>query len=196
MTIGQTRQFTGKVDHFDMAQLPKLRQTLDDLGKKTLGVDQTTLWQYSVERNTNCPELFFYHTPPITTATIDNRIIFLGTNSQVREAVLFFAEYQGKSSADHPKLSFCSQVGEFWASFYGKANFLDALEGVTIPGAIVASGQMRNYNYMGGETITVTKRLQEIADDWGIPLYVCVKEADFMPLKSSEHPLRRLLSPG
>jgi len=65
---------------------------------------------------------------------------------------------------------YCSQMGDFWGTFFDRNDFLDGVEGRTVPRRLVATGEMRNYSYAGGETGDVAERLAEIAKKWRIPI--------------------------
>lgn len=69
-----------------------------------------------------------------------------------------------------PDYRYCSQVGSFWGEFFGDS-FLDRLDENSVPRAIVATGFMRNYNCIGGETLEVMSRLKRVAHEWRIPIY-------------------------
>ena len=69
-----------------------------------------------------------------------------------------------------PKYDFCGRVGSFWPIFFDEEYFLDNLEKISIPRAIIGTGFMRNYDACGGETRFVGDRLEKIAQEWDIPI--------------------------
>lgn len=70
-----------------------------------------------------------------------------------------------------PEYVFSATVGSFWQSFFGEDNFLDHKEKVSIPMAIIGTGKMRHYDdRLGGTTLDVQERLEEIALAWTIPI--------------------------
>ena len=71
-----------------------------------------------------------------------------------------------------PEFSFSGRVASFWENFFGQDDFLDSLDKVSVPRAIIGTGKMRNYNKYGGETLFVDDRLKEISNAWGIPIQI------------------------
>ena len=71
-----------------------------------------------------------------------------------------------------PEYVFSSRVGSFWEDFFGEKDFLDNLDKISIPSAIITTGYMRNRNKYGGQTLNVKERLKEIASAWDIPLKI------------------------
>lgn len=69
-----------------------------------------------------------------------------------------------------PKYVFSACVGSFWEQFFGEDKFLDNIDRINVPRAIIGTGSMRNYNAYGGETMDVRERLEEIASAWNIPI--------------------------
>jgi hypothetical protein len=146
-------------------------------------ITKTLLWHWNVEKS-DFPETFFYSTPLIGEASESNRILIAGTNAELRYMQNTFRDleiYQrvveelGKESSEYPgsvnpKIALCTRVGMFWESFFGEKDFLDNLDKISVPAAIIGTGNMRNYNIYGGETVEVRKRLEKIASEWGIPI--------------------------
>ncbi len=71
-----------------------------------------------------------------------------------------------------PEYIFSARVGSFWEQFFCQDNFLDNIDKISVPLAIIGTGFMRNYNQYGGETMDVKGRLEEIASAWDIPIQI------------------------
>lgn len=129
-------------------------------------VNVTAEWYYSILPPTApcyTPEDFFHATPPVTPIGIDNsRVLLCCTKSQ---AGIIGAE---PPAARGDRVVLCCNAGVFWESFFDEEAFFD--RPVSIPRLILATGQMRNYGYLGGETLQVQNRLEEIAEKFGVPL--------------------------
>lgn len=69
-----------------------------------------------------------------------------------------------------PEYVFSGRVASFWQQFFGEECFLDNLDKISVPVAIIGTGYMRNYNAIGGETMNVRKRLEGLASAWDIPI--------------------------
>ena len=67
----------------------------------------------------------------------------------------------------NPQITYCSEVGSFWAKFYGCYDFIEN-KGSSRPSLILATGEMRNHSYIGGETMPVEKALRHFADLHGV----------------------------
>jgi len=147
------------------------------------------------------PRVWFYGDPPISHARLSNRILFTGTSSQLRHLCKSMIEAGYKRVSNKVQIGngpgsdvmlsmfqailahinipdvenfhseFCSHVGDFWSQFFDQDKFMDNIDQVSIPCIIVGTGSMRNYNYIGGETLCVRNRLIEIANMWQIPCY-------------------------
>jgi len=126
------------------------------------------------------PEMFFYNTPPVGNVSLDDRVLVTGTNAEVSSlgSSIDEREFSGGYFKNlNPRLldelrtspiSYCSRVGSFWEGFFGSKDFLDVK--VTVPKLVVATGDMRNYNFLGGETLDVRDRLKDIACRFGTKL--------------------------
>jgi ABC-type uncharacterized transport system ATPase subunit len=69
-----------------------------------------------------------------------------------------------------PQYIFSARVGSFWEKFFGNEQFLDVP--ASIPIAIIGTGNMRNHNQYGGQTLNVQERLEKIAETWNIPIQI------------------------
>jgi hypothetical protein len=166
--------FTGEC--FPIDESPDTKNALANLmltsnqGKSDI-VDRTTLWQYSVERNTDSMSLLFYRTPPVLEAVKADRLLFVGTRDDL---VFELSDLYRTISASEPstKLSVCTTAANFWRSFFDRDNFLDSQETSTIPKGIISTGKIRNSVLGCNETLKVADRLERIASSWGIPLRI------------------------
>ncbi len=120
------------------------------------------------------PADYFYHIPRVWgRSTRDpNRVLFCGTSvqcQQVDEAKLIeLARHRGILN---PVITYNSQVGSFWSRFYGCDNYVEN-KARTIPALMIATGLMRNYNYLGGETMEVDDALSHFAALNRVPFVV------------------------
>lgn len=73
---------------------------------------------------------------------------------------------------EQPEYVFSGSIIPFWEKFFNENHFLDNPNKISVPTAIIGTGRMRNYNRFGGETLDVTKRLEQIAKDWDIPIQI------------------------
>lgn len=146
-----------------------LLQLMQNLGVKETSIDSTTLWQYSVERNTDSLSLLFFTSPPVFEAVKAERVLFVGTRSDLTNEL---GELYRTISSSEPatKLNTCTMASNFWARFFDCDNFLDQQTSLTIPKAIISTGKIRNEVRGCNETLDAVARLEEIARNWGIPL--------------------------
>ncbi len=180
----------------------RIQKRLDSMGKYDVPISETMIWQEWV----GGPNSFWYATPEITTASRSDRILFAGTNVDIRnfsslieeglpEQTLeetqreIFRLYRGKgrelsteqikrisavfnSLRDEKHLHYISDSGLFWETFFDTKDFIDDAEHRTIPKRMIATENMRAYNYPGGEGMYVEtyKRFRELKKQWTIPL--------------------------
>jgi hypothetical protein len=104
-------------------------------------------------------------TPKRSLAAIETSAMQHGSELSITESAL--AQY-----GVAPQYTFSATVGSFWKQFFGIENFLDNMDKITLPKAIIGTGFMRNYSQFGGETMSVRSRLEQIANEWDIPIQI------------------------
>lgn len=127
------------------------------------------------------PENFFYQTPPVENPSKSKRLLMTGTKAEIRTlSTLIDESKSGKRMEEllkritpemseeliKSKVNYCATVGSFFESFFDQKDFLD--HEVSCPRKIISTGYMRNYNMYGGETVNVRKRIEQIAQPFGI----------------------------
>lgn len=203
-------QFAGIINNRKIGKdYHKLVTTMKEKGFGEEEITNTLYWKWTIDKEGDRLEQFFYNTPPISKAEESNRVLVTGTDKEVKDLVKFFdvvkqsninlkkemrslKHLEGTLSPklllrapktygylshladiEDPEYCFASQVGAFWGSFFGEEDFLDDTSKITVPAAIIGTGNMRNYDsHNGGETLDVAERLREIAKDWEIPIYI------------------------
>lgn len=144
--------------------------------------NKTEVWKFSLENplgETNVgpdrgmvmydrPELYFYTDPPVDPITVSRReeVLVVGTNVEV-DTLEKMAE---KFDFGAKGIAYASRVGTFWEKFFGVDNFLDDVDKRSAPEEIVATGNIRNYNWAGGQTVNISTRLDEIARKYEVPI--------------------------
>lgn len=118
------------------------------------------------------PEKCFYNNPPLDPEELStrNRILVVGTNVETREISEFFKP--NELSLLVTGIDYASRMANFWQKFFNTEDFLDDVEGRTKPAGIVTTGLIRNYNYMGGESVPVENRIADIAEHFKLRIKV------------------------
>ncbi len=128
------------------------------------------------------PESYFYADPPLQDYSRSNRILITGEPSRLYHLLIneslnpleLSQEFKiskdlairlKKAKKEDISLSL-RRISSFWESFFNEDNFLD--KPVSVPELMISTGFMRNYNYIGGETLNVGPRLREIAQRYQI----------------------------
>jgi hypothetical protein len=171
----------------------ELAQQLIDHRKKLAQPDRpitrTALWHWRVatDNGQHPPDqsdggaIFLYSNPPIDVSdcVVDlNKVLICGTNVQnltIDHPLLI--PLTVKHDLGEPALVFCARPELFWPKFFRdlraedeEDEFLDE-DNHSLPALIVSAGHMRDYNYpYGGCTIDVSRRIQDIADAWKVPI--------------------------
>lgn len=126
----------------------------------------TDFWKWSKTKGVNIPHVMFYNDPPLFEARRSNTILCLGCNfneTEIKKLILNF------------NVEFCYDTKNFWNKFFTDSNFLDyeSLLGtkkeIKIPCAIISSSYIKNYTYLGSETLYIEERIKDICKNWQIP---------------------------
>lgn len=125
-------------------------------------INLTILWQWLKEQGSIVPQMGFYNTPPVFESKRSNSILCVGCalDLKIKEIGTVFRGYNFKH---------CSDTRYFWEKFFGIHDFLDNKYDISIPCAIISSGYIKNYSYLGSETLYIEERLLEICKIWSIP---------------------------
>jgi len=142
----------------------------------------------------------FYNNPPISRARFSNQIMFIGTKAQLpyfskymtdaglmygmkkrKENSVLLSILHGLLTQNQNQINlggvndfyfeFCYRVGNFWEVFFGQEKFIDNIDQVSVPCAIISTGLMQDHSCSEGKAIEAEERLKEIASIWGIPYY-------------------------
>ena len=124
---------------------------------------KTTRWQWSVLPPNALyePRLLFSNIPPVSVSGVDDRVLICCTKAQMREM-------SKEPPVEGSRVIFSTQVGLFWEELFDGEYFCD--RPVTVPSLLATTGYMRNYNYIGGETVEVGEYLENtVTDMFSIP---------------------------
>lgn len=128
---------------------------------------KTDCWYSENDAGRGLTGEFFKIDPPVNTAYPSNRILFVGKEDDFDK----FRQNFEKEGNRAYELYFVLSASSFWKSFFNKENFLDGLEGRTIPKQIITTGYIKNFNTgLGDVYMDINERLKEIADAWEIKL--------------------------
>lgn len=154
--------------HSDAQVASDLASLMSSLGRAQIGISKTTLWQFSVDGGRGTPEQLIYQTPPVSQATVSDRVLLVGTRDDLNSMMTSVLPELEKH---HPgtAVDVCTETAGFWQAFFASEDFLDAPENITVPRALITAGNIQNYSRLDGETLHVEERLREIASGWRIP---------------------------
>lgn len=139
-----------------------IKKAIQGFWRRQIVGPKTTRWQWSILAPDALyePRLLFLNTPPVSVSGVESRVLICCT--RVQRATI----------GDNPpiacgsRVTFSTRVGLFWEAFFDDWYFCD--RPVTVPRLLAATGQMRNYSYLGGETLDVGKALEGIAVKFGV----------------------------
>jgi hypothetical protein len=137
------------------------------------------LWVWCLLKNGDTSDIgrdTFYANPPVLGTVVSERILFTGTNVHLRE---FSASLQNDK-----RYRYCSDIGDFWDAFFGAERFINSIGKLSVPCLIIGTGEMRNHPAMGGETLWVERRLENIAEIWRVP-FICRRTINDTILKAT-----------
>lgn len=149
---------------------------------------KTEKWeQYRVQHGLRGDEgrSLFGSTPPIrsvrTYRYIVPRVLVIGTNAEVGSIATSnplcecshsrqIYEIALKHGLEKLRVQYASRIVFFWEQFFDEKDYIGHAQQRSLPALIITTGLMRNYPDMGGETLGVKNRLEQIASRWGIPI--------------------------
>ena len=168
----------------------------DNLVRSREQVDRSLYWSFMTFNGVHNNSLLFYSDPPVGMAEESNRVLIVGTNSEIgtiADCLDETSKYHNSQLSparnipglikvidslkdDRSQITYCSRTWTFWARFFGiemddplNDSFLDNISRLTVPKLVMSTGNIRSSSYGAGETLFgINGRLREIASDWDI----------------------------
>ncbi|MFI5240779.1 MAG: hypothetical protein ACHQUB_03685 [Candidatus Saccharimonadia bacterium] len=141
-------------------------------------ITPTSLWIYKIltqQGRLTEPDTYdigrdlFYSNPPIRGRVDRCKVLICSTSAQSEVAMQNAPKQAAVHNISRPNLVFCRCLDTFWANFFSCEDYIGDNQRRR-PALIVSTGSLRNYSQLGGETVTVSDRLKEIASRWSVPL--------------------------
>ena len=153
----------------------------------------TTAWKYSQERfrgDHDPARGEFSSEPPVACASQSARTVIIGSGTSLAEFNRRLAARTSEPNsedravldrvADQPTelRTNITHAGCFWANFFGTPNYLQ--DPVSIPQELVSTGELRNHNCYGGETLSgpwLNEHLAHICNNWGVGFHAISRQS-------------------
>lgn len=170
----------------------------DNLVKSHERVDKTLYWSFMAFKGVPNDSLLFYSDPPVGMAEESDRVLIVGTNSEIgtiaacldtasryhdpqlshARKIPGLIEVIDLLKKDRPQITYCARTWTFWARFFGiemddplEDSFLDNISKLTVPKLVMSTGNIRSSSYGATETLFgIHERLDKITSDWKIPV--------------------------